>query len=188
MKTSFQIDRSTLVMIGLLAASRLLPHWPNATPVAAMALVGGALFASRRTAILVPLIAMLLSDIAMGLVFGAEYALHAAQPFVYACFLGTAMLGHAMRKQSVTRLVLLGGTVSSVVFFLVTNAAAWYGSTMYSQDVTGLLASYAAGLAFYEHGGNFFLNHLVSTWAFSALTLAAHAWLTRRRTSTSLVH
>jgi hypothetical protein len=37
------------------AAIRLLPHPPNLTPIAAMALFGGAYFADKRLAFLVPL-------------------------------------------------------------------------------------------------------------------------------------
>jgi len=37
------------------AATRLLPHPPNFTPIAAMALFGGAYLADRRMAFLVPL-------------------------------------------------------------------------------------------------------------------------------------
>ncbi|MBU6400112.1 MAG: hypothetical protein KGS61_07320 [Verrucomicrobia bacterium] len=42
-------------MILAAAASRLLPHPPNCTPIAAMALFGGASFADKRAVFLVPL-------------------------------------------------------------------------------------------------------------------------------------
>jgi len=61
------------VMIVLAALSRLLPHPPNFSPVEAMALFGGAYFASRAWAIVVPLVALLLSDIALGLTLGGDY-------------------------------------------------------------------------------------------------------------------
>ena len=52
-------------MIVAAALSRLLPHPPNFSPVEAMALFGGAYFASRAWAVAVPLLAMLLSDLVM---------------------------------------------------------------------------------------------------------------------------
>ena len=61
-----------VAMIVLAALSRLLPHPPNCSPVEAMALFGGAYFANRAWAIFVPLIAMVLSDIALGLMFGGS--------------------------------------------------------------------------------------------------------------------
>ena len=47
-----------LVLAGLIVAAaltRVLPHPPNFSPVEAMALFGGAYFASRRWAFIVPL-------------------------------------------------------------------------------------------------------------------------------------
>ena len=49
------------------AACRLLPHPPNFAPVTAMALFAGATLADRRLALVVPLAAMLTSDLALGL-------------------------------------------------------------------------------------------------------------------------
>jgi hypothetical protein len=58
----------TLLLIGMVflaALARLLPHPPNFTPVAAMALFGAAHFRSRWLTFLVPLTAMFLSDLAL---------------------------------------------------------------------------------------------------------------------------
>ena len=54
-------------VIILLAMFRLVPHPPNATPIAAMALFSGAVFSNRALAYLVPLAAMWLSDLVLGL-------------------------------------------------------------------------------------------------------------------------
>ena len=59
-------------MIGLAALSRLVPHPPNFAPITAMALFGGAYFASPALAFVVPLAAMALSDLAQ-----AHAGLHA---------------------------------------------------------------------------------------------------------------
>jgi hypothetical protein len=57
----------TLSAIVVLAAlTRLAPHPPNVTPIAAMALFGGAYFRGRKIAFLLPLAAMLLSDLVLG--------------------------------------------------------------------------------------------------------------------------
>ena len=52
-------------LIVLAALSRVLPHPPNFSPVEAMALFGGAYFARRGLAVLIPLLAMLISDVAL---------------------------------------------------------------------------------------------------------------------------
>src|SRR5260221_5928194 len=44
------------VLVLLCVVARLLPHWPNFTPVAACALLAGCVFRSRVIALLVPLV------------------------------------------------------------------------------------------------------------------------------------
>jgi hypothetical protein len=159
----------TASIIALVAMTRLLPHWPNFTPVMAIALCGGALFSNRLQSLAVAIGAMLASDIALGAVFGAEYALHATQPWVYACIVATALMGWTLRTSSTAKIVLLGGTASSIGFFLVTNFAVWLQGAFYPATFDGLMMCYAAGLAFYRESGNFLLNGMVSTYVFSLL-------------------
>src|SRR5947207_9468059 len=95
----------TLVAMMLTAAAtRLLPHPPNVTPIAAMALFGGGHFASPLAALAVPLSAMFLSDLLLG------FGLHPVMPFVYGSFAFTVWLGRWLR----TRLSSVAITVSRV--------------------------------------------------------------------------
>lgn len=167
-----------LSIVGI-ACTRMLPHWPNFTPVLAVALCGGYLFTSRGS-VLVPLAAMIVSDIFMGLVFGREYALHAAQPYVYACVVATALLGRGLSTLSGSKALIVGGVASGAGFFLVTNAAVWIHGTMYPHTIEGLVACYAAGLAFYRDSGNFLLNGIVSTWVFGGLIFAVRTFVDGR--------
>jgi hypothetical protein len=175
MKNLSRPELATIGLIVVLAATRLLPHWPNVTPVMAMALMGGAALTSARKAYLVPLVAMVLSDLALGAVMGWEYALHGTQLFVYASFGIVTLLGRSMRDTSKTMQVIGGGSVAAILFFLVTNGAVWLTGDMYPRTLAGLVLCYEAGLAFYRDGGNFFLNGLVSTWLFAAMIAAAPA-------------
>lgn len=183
MKNLSRPELATIAMIVVLAATRLLPHWPNVTPVMAMALMGGAAMMSARKAFLVPLAAMVLSDLALGAVMGWEYAIHGTQLFVYGGFVLVTWLGRSMRDSSRTMQVLGGGSLAAVAFFLITNGAVWLTGDMYPRTLTGLVMCYEAGLAFYRDGGNFFLNGLVSTWIFSAMIALAPAVGTRLRTA-----
>ena len=49
--------------IAVAALFRLIPHWPNFTPMATIALMGGALLANRFMGFIIPLIALLISDV-----------------------------------------------------------------------------------------------------------------------------
>jgi len=169
MKPQRILDTAAITTISLVALSRLMPHWPNFTPVMAIALMGGVLFADRLRAVVVPLAAMLLSDAALGFVFGSEYALHGAQPWVYGSVFAISIFGHAIRSWRPASVVLGGGTLAAIGFFIVTNFAVWLSGSMYPLSFSGLGACYLAGMAFYRDGGNFLLNGIVSTWLFASV-------------------
>src|SRR5438270_13084029 len=78
-------------MVLAAAASRLLPHPPNFSPVTAMALLGGACFAKKRTAFVVPLVALFLSDVLLGF--------HRLIPLVYGSFAIIVCLGFWLRTR-----------------------------------------------------------------------------------------
>ena len=163
-------------MIVLAALSRLLPHPPNFSPVEAIALFGGAYFARRHFALWVPLAAMLLSDLALGLLHGglyADYFLSAGFLLVYLCIAASALLGFGLRGRVGALRVGAYSLLGSVLFFLVTNFGAWLGSPMYPQTAEGLLAAYVAGLPFFQ-------NTVLGTLFYSALLFGSLAWLRRR--------
>jgi len=132
------------------ACSRLVPHPPNVTPIAAMALFGGAYLANRKVAYLLPLAAMLLSDVVLGYTtYGAS--LLKSQPVVYACILATAAMGRLIRdKRSPLQ---VGGLtlVSSVMFYVVTNFAVWASGSLYPTNWAGLVACYTAAIPFFRN-------------------------------------
>ncbi len=163
-------------MIVLAALSRLLPHPPNFSPVEAIALFGAAWFAQRSAAIWVPLAAMLLSDIALGLVNGGVYSSYffsLSFLLVYACIALTALLGFGLRGRVSALRVGTYSLLGSGLFFLVTNFGTWLGSPMYAQDAGGLMAAYIAGLPFLKYT-------VLGTLCYSALLFGAMAWLRRR--------
>ena len=128
-------------MILAAAASRLLPHPPNFTPIGALALFGGAQFADKRLAFLVPLAAMFLSDLVLGL--------SRMTPIIYGCFALVVCLGFWVRRRQ--NAWAIGGTslAGAMAFFLVTNFAVWAGSTMYPHTVNGLVKCYTAAIPFF---------------------------------------
>ncbi len=145
-----------LVLAGLIAIAaltRLLPHPPNFSPVEAMALFGGAYFASKRWAVIVPLLAMFVADLALGLLRGGiylDYFVSAGFLLVYACVAVLAVIGFGLRGKVSGGRVLGYSLAGSVLFFLVTNFGAWLGSPMYPQTAAGLAAAYTAGIPFFQ--------------------------------------
>ena len=64
-------------IILVLAVYRVIPHPPNVSPLAAMALFGGVYLADRKLAFIIPLFALVVSDLIIGL--------HDTLPFVSGC-------------------------------------------------------------------------------------------------------
>ncbi|MFZ5638162.1 MAG: DUF6580 family putative transport protein [Pseudomonadota bacterium] len=163
-------------MIALAALSRLLPHPPNFSPVEAMALFGGAYFASRGLAIAVPLAAMVLSDIALGLILGGDYLSYVASLSfwsVYVCIALSSVLGFGLRGRVGGGRVLGYSLAGSLLFFLVTNFFTWLGSTLYPQTGAGLVAAYVAGIPFFQWT-------VLGTLFYSAALFGGFALLRRR--------
>jgi len=136
-----------LVLTGMVlavAAVRLLPHPWNFTPIGAMALFGGAQFASKRAAFLVPLAALFASDLVLGL--------HKLIPFIYGCFALTVCLGFWVRRKPGPGRILLASVISSTVFFLVTNLSVWAFLGTFPKNAVGLVQCYMAGLPYLRNG------------------------------------
>ena len=131
-----------------LIMSRLLPHPDNFTPIVAAALFGGAYFTNLRLAFIVPLSAMLISDIALEFISPAG-GFHDLMFLVYACFAGFVGLGILLRKYSTFYAPPLMATLAATLFFIITNFAVWLNSSFYPQTLEGLIACYIAALPFY---------------------------------------
>jgi hypothetical protein len=159
-------DRRFIILCVLIAGAaliRFLPHPPNFVPIAAMALFGGAFFQDRRMAFLIPIAAMLLSDIFLGF--------HSTMFFVYLSFSLIVGIGFLLRNR--VSVFTVGGASlgSSVLFYLVTNFGSWLGNPMYPQTLEGLAASYIAGIPFFHYtlaGDLFFCTVLFGGWALIA--------------------
>jgi hypothetical protein len=158
-------------MIVAACASRLIPHPPNFAPIGAIALFGGACFASRRAAFVVPLAAMFLSDLAIGLLSGdLSLGLHRLIPVVYGSFGLIVCLGFLLRTRR-TVVPIAGATLAgSVVFFVLTNFGVWAFGSWYPNTWEGLVACYVAAIPFFH---NTLLGDAVySTALFGGLALA----------------
>lgn len=163
-------------MIVLAALSRLLPHPQNFSPVEAIGLFGGAFFARRSLALAVPLLAMFASDLLLGVIGGGIYWSYVASLSfwsVYAAIALCTLLGFPLRGRAGGARVLGASLAGSVLFFVVTNFFAWYGSAMYPQTGAGLVAAYVAGIPFFQ-------NTLLGTLFYSALLFGGFALLRTR--------
>jgi len=137
MKSLFSKKQVVIILFILVAAMiRLFPHLPNVTPITAMALFSGVYFSNKRYAFIIPILAMLLSDLFLGF--------SAISFFVYAAFILVGFIGIKTKKIGITSVLL-----SSFSFFIITNLGVWLLS--YPKTATGLLECYTLAIPFFRY-------------------------------------
>lgn len=159
------------LMILAAAASRLIPHLPNFTPVAAMALFAGAEFERKWHAFVVPFAALLLSDAVLGFYGLSEMAA------TYAGFAAVVCIGFAVRRHPQFVPIACATLAGALAFFLITNCALLVNPGLYPHNLQGLMEGYIAGLPFFRN--TLASDILYSAVLFGGLALAErkYAWL-----------
>ncbi|MBM3248009.1 MAG: hypothetical protein FJZ10_01090 [Candidatus Omnitrophica bacterium] len=150
-----------LIVLGIL--TRFIPHAPNFNPVIAIALFGG-YYLSRKYAVLVPLLLMVLSDIFLGL--------HNTMLFTWGSVVLISILGITQKKNKSVLNIAGSSLVSAVLFFVVTNFGVWI-SGWYPYTSKGLADCFIMGIPFFR-------ATLLSTVVYSAVMFGAYELIARR--------
>ena len=156
----------------------LLPELPNFSPVAAVAFCGG-LFLPSVLAWIVPVGILFVSDLALAMLLGYP-AFSSAQFVSWTCILAVVGIGRLLSKASFSTPRFFSALIGSgLLFYLVTNTAAWIGNPSYPRGLGGLWMSLTTGLPGFPPSWMFYRNALVSDLIFGALLLAV--WALARR-------
>jgi len=141
-----------LIMVLLAGFSRIIVHIDNFTPIAAMALFGGAYFSTKGKAWLLPLLTLFLSDMVIqGVVYESKFGfpLYKGWYWVYAAIALAVLFGKWIIKKVSLKNVVLAALVSSVAHWIITDFGVWLvGCTdlttgqLYTKDLSGLLKCY----------------------------------------------
>ena len=153
-------------MVALGVCARLLPHPWNFTPMVAIGLYTGAQATKLRTGLLVTVLALLLSDLILGLGF------YRGMWYVYAASLIPVLIGRLVRRAPGAKAIALGTLSASLSFFLTTNFMVWAASGLYPRTVAGLGACFVAALPFYQ-------NQVLGDAFFTAALFGGHALMIR---------
>lgn len=131
-------------LVALIVVSRLLPHAPGFLPVAASGLFAARVLRLPMLAIIVPVLGMILSDVALP---GEDWRIQAVG---FAAIAIPAILGIATRRWNTVLPTIATVVVSSILFFLLSNGAVWAFSGMYPLNLAGLTQCYILALPFLE--------------------------------------
>lgn len=142
----------------------LIPNIWNFTAIGALAIFAGAQFSDKRFAFIMPVAAMAISDLFIGNGFSL---------LVYLAFAAMVACGFLLRNKVSPTNVVLASFISASVFYLITNFAFFYPSTLYPHNFSGIIASYTAALPFFR-------NMLIGNMVFSALLFGSFYLLTKR--------
>lgn len=124
---------------------RLVPHMPNFAPIAALALFGG-VYLNKKQALIIPLVAMLISDIFIGF-YSSRIMLS-----VYGSFLIIGLLGIYLKKHKSVVNIAVASLTASILFFVITNFSMWaIPHSMYAHTWQGLLTCYTMALPFFRN-------------------------------------
>lgn len=152
---------------------------PNFSPLMASALCG-ALFLPGWIGLVVPVAALVLSDVVLNTHYGAPI-FSAQLLWTLPGYLVAVALGWSLRGRS-GLLPVLGGTLAaSVFFYLVTNTGSWLGLTAYPQTFSGWVQALTVGLPGYPPTWTFFRNSLVGDLLFAALFVVVERVLAQRK-------
>ena len=131
-------------LIGFDVVARLLPHAPGFLPVAASGLFAARYLRIPALAIVVPVLGMVLSDVALP---GEDWRIQAVG---FAAISIPAVAGVLTRRWRGALPVIATMVSSSILFFLLSNGAVWAFSGMYPLSLQGLTQCYIAALPFLE--------------------------------------
>lgn len=135
---------TVIIIIILAAASRLVDHPYNFTPIAAMSIFAGC-YLGKRYAIVLPLAAMLISDFFIGF-----YAWQ-IMASVYASIALAFFIGKALSRRKKWHHVAYSSLLSSVLFFIITNFSVWVFASWYPHTISGLAECYAMAIPFFKN-------------------------------------
>lgn len=150
-----------LSIIVFAVSLRLIPHPANFAPIGALALFGGA-YLNRKYALIVPILAMALSDLFLGF--------HSTIPFVYISFLISGMIGIWIGKRRNFNRLVFGTLLSSIAFFSITNFGVWLTTSMYPKTIEGIINCYVMAIPFFRNtilSDFFYLGLFVFSYEFA---------------------
>ena len=166
-----------MIVFALTRVPGLLPV--NFSAVYGLLFCAGVYFIGRM-AWWLPLATMVATDLGLGVYYFLTAGISGFQPYLlvnYAMYAVLIALGRCFRPQTSWFVLLGGGVLGAMLFYLLTNTAAWFlnpfGNPEYTKDLAGWIIALTKGTAGYPQTWEFFRNTLLSGGLFTALFAGA---------------
>ncbi len=170
----------SLLVVGV--GARLIPHYPNFTPLESIAIFGAAYLSRTYWAVIIPMALWYIADLilnntvlrgfypeASGMIWYSSYMMYNLMSLIVIVLVSKFLLHKITVKN-----IFIAALSSSILFFLITNAGAWMSPvSIYPKGFEGLIMSYTAGLPFLTKSilGNMFFctflfgsYHIIGQW------------------------
>jgi hypothetical protein len=152
---------------------------PNFSAFYALAFCAGAFF-PKQIRWWMPLGTIVVSDVALNLYYEFGLHIHAFKPtqlINYLVFAGIIWFGTRFNARSSFLGLLSGGILSAILFYFITNTAAWlfnpFNNPDYPKDLSGWFTALTKGTQGYPTTIEFFRNTLLSGGLFTGLFAGA---------------
>lgn len=156
-----------IVLVAVGIASRMLPHPPNVTAIAALGLFAGSRGHSRLGWFM-PVAVLLITDFWQG-----GYA-PLSMLLVYAGFAAGAAVGrYRLRGERSIGRIASASVMTSTVFFVLSNFGWWVAGGGYEHTLSGLATCYVAALPWFGAS-------LVGDLCYSILLIGGYDWVAAR--------
>ena len=180
-----------LALIAAAAAYRVgavfVPELSNLSPIMALAFCGAA-YLERRSLWLVPFVALVASDVWIDRYYATQYGYTwelGGALLRIACFAAALGVGAWVSKRR-TALNLVGGTLAcSLLFYLVSNTAAWLGDAYYTKTAAGWVQAMTVGHTEFLPTVWFFRNTIIGELLFTGVFALAMSKARYTRTQTA---
>jgi hypothetical protein len=178
-----------LVMILAVGAVRVIFNFnhdisslANFSPLGAMAIFGGAYFNRNWKALAFPLLTLFVSDFILHQTVFKSYGngfLYEGWYWVYGAIALMCIAGRLILQKPSTTKFLITAFVCVVIHWTFTDIGVWWGSKIYSQDLTGYFNCLVAAIPFE-------FKFLAGTLVYGAILFGAFEWMKIRNRSLEL--
>ncbi|MFM1941971.1 MAG: hypothetical protein RI897_953 [Verrucomicrobiota bacterium] len=163
-----------LVVLALTRIPGLLP--PSFSGIYALAFCAG-VFLPRKLAWALPVAFLFVTDLLLNTLVYKVGAFNSYQWLTLLGFVSVIALGRVFRPSDSWLKLLGGGILGAILFYLLTNTAAWffnpYHNPEYTRSLTGWMVALTKGTSGFPPTWEFFRNTLLSGGLFTGLFVGA---------------